>query len=468
MLADRPAGEARAGAITAHPAARGRIGYGVRVAANEQDDATETAPPSVKKASRSRRIAARVLVVLGAITAAIALLAGYLHYQVGDEATFRGTVQTMIADPVIRDQIATSLVDGLYDEGAVSDAIETALPPKLKPLAGPIAGAAEPAVDRAASRLLSRPAAQRLWVSSVTRARTGLLHLLDNDTTTLRTEGGYLVLNLQPLTVQLGDKVAIAGAVTNRLPDEGVIRIVQVDRLSRAQQVTSIFRTVAPWFWIVPLLLWAAAIALARGYRRVELRAVSLAIIAAGLLVLVLRHVAGRYIIGAVVAEPSVRPAAEQAWSILTSLLADGAWTAIGLGVVALVGAWLAGPGPRAITIRRRLAPRLANPGLTYGVAFALLLLVVWWGPTAQTRRLLWIVVVSGLLALGVEALRRVAAADPDAGVPGAPLPLAGAMRSRSEDRRLASLERLQSLRASGGLTEAEYEQEKARLLDGG
>ncbi len=439
----------------------------MRVAATEENDGAQAEPPSVRKASRSRRVAARILVVLGAFTAAIALLAGYLHYQVGDEATFKGTAQTMIADPVIRDQIATSLVDGLYDQAAVSDAIETALPPRLKPLAAPIAGAAEPVVDRAASRLLSRPAAQQLWVNSMLRARTGLLHLLDNDTTTLKTQGGYLVLDLQPLTIQLGDRVAIAGAVTNKLPGEGVIKIVQVDRLSRAQQVTAIFRTVAPWFWLVPVLLWAAAIALARGYRRVELRAVSLAIIAAGLLVLVLRNVAGLYIIGAVVAEPFVKPAAEQAWSILTSLLADGAWTAIGLGVVAFAGAWLAGPGPRAITIRRRLAPKLASPGFSYGVAFALLLLVVWWGPTAQTRRLMWIVVVAVLLAIGVEAMRRVAAADPDAGEPGAPIPLAGAIRSRSADQRMASLERLQSLRASGALSEAEYEQEKARLLDG-
>jgi uncharacterized membrane-anchored protein YitT (DUF2179 family) len=176
--------------------------------------------------------------------------------------------------------------------------------------------------------------------------------------------------------------------------------------------------------------------------------------------------VAGRYVVGSLVAEPSVKPAAEHAWSILTALLADGAWTAIGLGVVAFAGAWLAGPGPRAITLRRRLAPKLASPAWAFGVSFALLLLVVWWGPTAQTRRVVWIFVVAALLAIGVEALRRVAAADPDAGVAGAPVPLAGMVQSVSGGRRLASLERLQALRQSGALSDAEYEREKARLLD--
>ena len=194
---------------------------------------------------------------------------------------------------------------------------------------------------------------------------------------------------------------------------------MKADQLSTAQQITSIFRTVATWFWVVPFLLWGAAIALARGRGRVELRAVSLAVIAAGLLVLIVRNLAGRSVVGSLVAEPSVKPAAEHAWSILTALLADGAWTAIGLGVVAFAGAWLAGPGPRAITLRRRLAPKLASPAWAFGVSFALLLLVVWWGPTAQTRRVVWIFVVAALLAMGVEALRRVAAADPDAGVAG-------------------------------------------------
>ena len=432
---------------------------------NEEAKAVPSAEAD-RTASRTRLIIARSLVVLGALAAAIAIVAGYLRYQALDEPTFRGTAEAMVADPVIRDQVAASLVDRLYDEAVVADALSSALPPRFKPLAGPIASGAQPFIDRQASRLLSRPAAQELFVSSVVRARTGVLRVLNNDTKVLKTEGGYLILDLSPLLIQLGDKVSLPGALANGVASEGQIRIVKADQLSTAQQITSIFRTVATWFWVVPFLLWGAAIALARGRRRVELRAVSLAVIAAGLLVLIVRNVAGRYVVGSLVAEPSVKPAAEHAWSILTALLADGAWTAIGLGVVAFAGAWLAGPGPRAITLRRRLAPRLASPAWAFGVSFALLLLVVWWGPTAQTRRVVWIFVVAALLAMGVEALRRVAAADPDAGVAGAPVPLAGMVQSVSGGRRLASLERLQALRQSGALSEAEYEREKARLLD--
>ena len=51
--------------------------------------------------------------------------------------------------------------------------------------------------------------------------------------------------------------------------------------------------------WLVPFVLWGIAIWLARGRRRTEPRAVSWALIAAGVLVLVGREVGGRYVVGA-------------------------------------------------------------------------------------------------------------------------------------------------------------------------
>ena len=148
----------------------------VCMSATEGNEEAKAAPSSEadRTASRTRLIIARSLVVLGALAAAIAIVAGYLRYQALDEPTFRGTAEAMVADPVFRDQVAASLVDRLYDEAVVADALSSALPPRFKPLAGPIASGAQPFIDRQASRLLSRPAAQELFVSSVVRARTGV------------------------------------------------------------------------------------------------------------------------------------------------------------------------------------------------------------------------------------------------------------------------------------------------------
>ena len=45
--------------------------------------------------------------------------------------------------------------------------------------------------------------------------------MLNNDTKVLKTEGGYLILDLSPLLIQLGDKVALPGALANGVASEG-------------------------------------------------------------------------------------------------------------------------------------------------------------------------------------------------------------------------------------------------------
>ncbi len=87
-----------------------------------------------------RMLLARVLVVIGALLAVVALLAGYIRYQALDTGTVENTAGELIADDAIRDQVAASLVDELFNNVDVQAAINQRLPPELKGLAGPITG----------------------------------------------------------------------------------------------------------------------------------------------------------------------------------------------------------------------------------------------------------------------------------------------------------------------------------------
>jgi len=71
------------------------------------------------------------------------------------------------------------------------------------------------------------------------------------------------------------------------------------------------------------------------------------------------------------------------------------------------VGVWLIGPSRRGTQARTWLAPYLARPGLTYGVAAFLFFLIVVWGPISYVHRPLTLIAFAVLAALGVEALRR-------------------------------------------------------------
>ncbi len=371
------------------------------------------APTPAAGPSKTRILIARILVVLGALIAVVALLAGYVRYQALDTETFKGTASELIADDEVRNQIGARMVDELFANVDVAGELESTLPENLQGLAVPIAGLTRQFADRAAINVLDRPRVQELWINSLVTTQEQLKKLLDGDTTVVQNTDGYVVLNLQPLIVQLGDQVAIVGRAASALPpDAGLIQVMEADNLTLAQDITQILNTVGLWLWVVPILLFGIAVAIVPGRRRLELRAIALAAIVVGLLVLMLRGISGRYVVNNLVQYDSVRPAAQDAWNIITDLLAQGAWTVIGLGVILLFGVWLAGPSRSGSASRRFVAPFLARWWLAYTIFLALALGLLWWGPTDQTRRPLQMFVAIVVFALGFEGLRRITARD--------------------------------------------------------
>jgi hypothetical protein len=355
-----------------------------------------------------RMLLARILVVIGALLAVVSLLAAYVRYEALDTNNVEDTAGELIADDAIRDQVASSLVDQLFNNVDVEAVLNERLPAAQKGLAGPIAGAVRLGADPAAKRLLERPRIQELWVRSVTQAHRALINVLEGDTRALETEGGNVVLNLRPLIIQFGDRIAIIGNINDRLPpDAGRITIIKSDQLETAQDLTQLLKVLGMWLWIVPIALWAVALWLARGRRRPIMRLIGISAVIGGLLVLVVRRVAGSVIVDRLSPAESVKVAASHAWEILTSALRDGGLTLLFLGVFMLIAVWLVGPSKSGTATRRWLAPFLARWEIAFGAAAALLLLLVWWGPVIQTRQ--WRSVIAGaiVLAIGVELFRR-------------------------------------------------------------
>ena len=233
-------------------------------------------------------LAARILAVLGVLFTVLSLLAGYIRFQGLDTDTVTETAGLLIEDKEVRDQVAASLVDALYANIDVAAALEERLPPDQKGLAGPVAAGLREFSDRAATRMLERPRVQALWVNTVTQAHTQLINVLDDDVGRLSTEDGAVVLDLQPLVIQLGERVAVVGDVAEQLgPDAGKVEIMEAEQLETAQDLTQILKFLGSWLWLLPIALWALALWLARDRRRSILRMIAVGSILAGLLVLV-------------------------------------------------------------------------------------------------------------------------------------------------------------------------------------
>jgi hypothetical protein len=358
-------------------------------------------------------LGARILVFLGALFLIASLLAGYVRFQALDTPTVRESATLLIEDKDIRDQVAASLVDQLFTNVDVTAALEQQLPADQQGLAGALSAAVRELADRGAVRMLDRPRAQELWVDAVAFSHEQLITVLEDDVRGVETDQGAVFLDLGPLLIELGKRVPILGRLAAQLPEGSTrIKIMDANQLETAQDLTKLLKTLGSWLWVVPLLLFGAALALASGRRRAILRSIAIVTIVTGLLVLAVRKLSGGYIVDTLVANNSAETAAGNAWDILTRQLADGGWTFIGLGVVMLVAVWISGVGRSATAARTELAPYLARAEIAFGAAAVLFAFLLIWSPTVQTTRVPLMIAAAVFLAFGVEVLRRMTAVE--------------------------------------------------------
>ncbi|HEY6770852.1 MAG TPA: hypothetical protein VI035_00215, partial [Solirubrobacterales bacterium] len=213
------------------------------------------------------------------------------------------------------------------------------------------------------------------------------------------------------IVAQLGAQLGVD--VTGKIPP-GVanIEVVSNDDLVKVNKALKLFRAVAWVLTILALALFALAIYLAGGWRREALRSVGFAFIGIGIAVLAVRSLAGNVVVNAVASTEAVKPAANSAWSIGTSLLNDQGGAMIFYGLFFVIGAWLAGPMGFARSARRAITPILERRAIAYSALALLLVLLFVWSPTPGFHRLPTALLLIILAVVGMEFLRRQAVRD--------------------------------------------------------
>jgi hypothetical protein len=358
--------------------------------------------------SRTRLIGARVLTVVAILLALVGMLAFYVAHTALDAAGFETISRNMIEDDAIRTQVANTAVDQLYANVDVETAIAERLPPAQKGLAPVLAGLSRSGADQAAVAALERPRVQTAWVEVTTATQRQLVRLLDDKNQFVETEGGKVVLDLRPIMIEIGDQVVVIGRLAEKLPDSaGRITIIEESQLETAQTITKILRTVANWMWLVALAVAALALWLARGRRRLELRALAIGVLVVGLLMLAVRRAAGGYLVDKLAKDDSVKPAVQNAWDILTQVLADRAWVWITLGVVTLLGVWFVGETARAAQARRAAEPVLQKRVTTYAIAAGSVLVLALLVPLFARGWTISLFLLA-LVIVGVEVVRNI------------------------------------------------------------
>ncbi|MEU3466142.1 hypothetical protein ABZ721_40195 [Streptomyces sp. NPDC006733] len=404
-------------------------------------------PPAAGRAGRSRggRIARRaasiVLLVLTCVLVPVSLLAVWVHDIALDTDRYVATVRPLAQDPAVQDaavrrigeavavqvdgdQVASDLAAWLQSQG---------LPPRVgtafKALGPRIDDAAREVVEKAAGAFVRSDRFARVWTDTNRLAHASLVHAL--------TGQGRGAVGVADGTVTL-DVGAAVDAVAQQLVDAGVAPAAQIptvdkqlvllhsDQLAKARGAAHLLDVVGNWLPALTALLGTAGVLLARRRRR-ALMAVMLGSAGLCLLFSLAFVVARHYYLDHLPAQVS-RPAAAAVFDTLLHFLKAALRTALVLGVVVALGAYLSGDGrlPRAV---RGRAERTADAAarwagahgvrtgragewtarhrrwLTTGVLLVLTLVFALWNhPTVPTVLLLVLVLLAALAVLALLA----------------------------------------------------------------
>src|SRR4051812_20525428 len=330
---------------------------------------------------RRRRGLVATLLVFAVLTGFVGMFAVWVNRQALNTDNWTQTSERLLAHPEIQKAVGGYLVDQLFSNVDVAGELQQVLPPQAAALAGPAAGGLRQLADNAAPKLLARPRVQEAWRLANQTAHRELLQIVDGGTNVVSTRSGEVVLNLHELTDELAASVGLekqvaaarsklqggGGTKVRRLAQQrlgvelpasaGQLVVMRSDQLATVQDVAGGIRKLAILFTAIPVLLFALAVWLADGWRRVALRTTGWCFAGLGLTVLFARRVVGDRVVDGLVATDSVKPAAREAWTIGSSLLYDIAIAMLAYGLVLVAAAWLAGPTRVAVGTRRALAP---------------------------------------------------------------------------------------------------------------
>jgi hypothetical protein len=441
-----------------------------------------------------KRVLAIVALVLGSILLFHASFAVYMERQLLDTSQWTETSTELLQNPEVRSQVSLYLVDQIYANVDVSKELKKTLPEQLAPLSGVLAGGLRNLADKGVDALLAQPQIQTVWADANGVTHQALVDFLEGDTGALSASNGKVTLDLRTIANQVGNNFGINDLQSKLPPQAANLELADSQQLKSAQTAVKALKGTALLLSVLSLLFFILYFVLADD-RRKAVRGAGIAFIIVGIVTLITRSVTGTTLVGQLVIDPSVTPAASSAWSIVTGLLRDQAWALIFYGAVAILGSLLAGPSKLATKVRKALAPWALSPAVSW-IAFAVvILLLIAWAPVEGFRYLWTCILIVIIAGLGFELLRRQItrefpkAKKPDwekvrqnagkrftefgedvrektSGVRRRAGSIGGGRRSRkATDARLDEIQRLQELKKSGALTAKEFAAEKKRIL---
>jgi hypothetical protein len=348
------------------------------------------------------------LIWITTVLAVVGIFAIWANRQMLNPDNWADTSTQLLRNPTIESALSNYLVDQLYANVNVSEALATRLPPRLQPLSGPLSGALQNVAVAGVGRVLAGSRTQDVWRAANRAAVQELVAIIDGHRGAVDYNGGKVTLDLTAVVSSLAQRLGIPDLSSKLPPSAAQLTILKSNQIKAVQDGGRVLRGLALLLTILVPLLYALAIFLAQDRRREALMRVGFAIVVAGLIVFLARKLAVSVVTNSVVKNDSVRPAAHAVLQIATAMLSEIAGAFVVVGVPLIVAAWFAGPSRWATRARSKIAPLMReHPLWAFGAVALVLVLIFIWGPIPATHRPAGIIVFTVLALVGTEVLRR-------------------------------------------------------------
>jgi hypothetical protein len=364
--------------------------------------------------SKKRGVLVWVLFALATILLFVSSLTVWSKRQLLDDDAWAHSSTQLLANDEVRGAIAQKLSDALFQRVDVEAQLRERLPAQRKGTAAVLAAALQnTVVPTAADRLLQRPRVQALWENANKRAHAAVLRVLEGKDLgkngNISTANGEVTLDLRPAIKRLATRLGLEDKLkANADPNAGQLVIMKSSQLSAAQTAVKILKALSSLLLIAVVALYALAIYLAQGRRRLLLGATGASLVLVGLVIASLRRFLGGAIVDALVKTEANKQPVRVIWSLETTVLRDIAVILVVYGALVLLATALAGSNRLAVAFRRWLAPSFRHhPIVVWVAALFVFLLLLAVGPTAGDRQLLGVAILAATTAIAIEALRR-------------------------------------------------------------
>lgn len=316
-------------------------------------------PEPQKRRLGIRSIAAGLCLVLATIMLPAGGLAFWGQRTLTDTERFVETVAPLATDQAIINAVADTVTTALTNNVNLEAEVKGFLPPIAAPLAGPISSAIPTFVKQVTLRILNSPKFEEFWTKAAGSLQAAVIKALEGDSTgPVSTSNGQVVLDTGEVIDQVKSVLAAKGltAIADRPTPPAADReivLLNSEQLAQAQSVYKLTKPAATWLIVLVLLLFIAAIALARRRARMVAYVGAGILIGAGILRIGLA-VAPDFISNAFVGSP-FQAASIVFFNTLTSYLLTGTALFLIVGIVMVVAGWLFSSQKYAVALRAKV-----------------------------------------------------------------------------------------------------------------